>query len=80
MKFNIELDIGLPFLVQAALPQLITDRETKTHRRARPSDRTAVVDAALKIPEAEPQSRARVGGRAGVRANRPSLLPFASQE
>jgi hypothetical protein len=31
MKFTIELDIGLSFLLQAALPQLVTDRETKTH-------------------------------------------------
>jgi hypothetical protein len=27
MKFNIGLDIGLSFLRQAALPQLVTDRE-----------------------------------------------------
>jgi hypothetical protein len=36
MKFTIELDIGLSFLLQAALPQLVTDRVTKTHRRGRP--------------------------------------------
>jgi len=35
MKFTIELDIGLSFLQQAALPQLLTDRDTKTHRRGR---------------------------------------------
>jgi hypothetical protein len=35
MKFTIELDIGLSFPLQAALPQLVTDRETKTHRRGR---------------------------------------------
>jgi hypothetical protein len=29
MKFTIELGIGLSFLLQAALPQLVTDRETK---------------------------------------------------
>jgi hypothetical protein len=34
-KFTIELDIGLSFLLQAARPQLVTDRETKTHRRGR---------------------------------------------
>jgi len=28
-KFTIELDIGLSFLLQAALPQLVTDREKK---------------------------------------------------
>ena len=35
MKFTIERGIGLSFLLQAALPQLVTDRETKTHRRGR---------------------------------------------
>ena len=35
MKFTIEPDIGLSFLLQAALPQQVTDRETKTHRRGR---------------------------------------------
>src|SRR5664280_387678 len=35
MKFTIELDIGLSFLMQAALPQLVADRETNTHRRGR---------------------------------------------
>ena len=35
MKFAIELDIELSFLLQAALPQLVTDRETITHRRGR---------------------------------------------
>jgi hypothetical protein len=34
IKFTIELDIGLSFSRQAALPPLVTDRETKTHRRA----------------------------------------------
>jgi len=33
MKFTIELDTGLSFLLRAALSQLVTDRETKTHRR-----------------------------------------------
>jgi hypothetical protein len=27
LKFTLELDIGLSFLLQAALPQLVTDRE-----------------------------------------------------
>ena len=35
MKITIERDIGLSVLLQAALPQLVTDRETKTHRRGR---------------------------------------------
>jgi hypothetical protein len=34
MKLTIELDIGLSFLLQAAL-QLVTDGETKTHRHGR---------------------------------------------
>jgi len=42
MKFTIELDIGLSFLLQAALPQLVTDRETKLIVVSGPSDRTAV--------------------------------------
>jgi hypothetical protein len=53
MKFTIELDIGLSVLLQAALPQLVTDRETKLIVVGGPSDRTAIADAALKIPEAE---------------------------
>jgi hypothetical protein len=46
VEFTIELDIGLSFLLQAALPQLVTDRETKTHRRGRSSNRTAIADTA----------------------------------
>jgi hypothetical protein len=52
MKFTIELDIGLSVLLQAALPQLVTDRETKVIVVGGPSDRTAVADAA-------PRSRKR---------------------
>ena len=48
MKFTIELDIGLSFLLQAALPQLVTDRETKLIVVGGPSDRTAIADAALR--------------------------------
>jgi hypothetical protein len=47
MTFTIELDIGLSVLLQAAQPLLLTDRETKTHRRGRSGDRTAFADAAL---------------------------------
>ena len=46
MTFTIELDIGLSFLLQAALPQLVTDRETKLIVVGGPSDRTAIADAA----------------------------------
>jgi len=48
MQFTIELDIRLSFLVQAALPQLVTDRETKLIVVGGPSDRTAIADAALR--------------------------------
>src|SRR5918996_2073775 len=44
MKFTIELDIGLSFLLQAALPQLVTDRETKLIVVGGPSDRMAIAD------------------------------------
>ena len=52
MKFTIKLDIGLSFLLPAALPQLVTDRETKLIVVGGPSDRTAIADAAP-ISEAE---------------------------
>jgi hypothetical protein len=45
MKFTIELDIGCSFLLQAALPQPVTDRETKPIVVGCPSDSTAVTDA-----------------------------------
>jgi hypothetical protein len=35
MTFTTELDIRLSFLLQAAVPPLLTDRETETHRRGR---------------------------------------------
>ena len=54
MKFTIELDIGLSFLLQAALPQLVTDRETKTHRRGRSKRSYGHCRRRTEIPEAEP--------------------------
>jgi len=57
MKFTIELDIGLSFLQQAALPQLVTHRETKTHRRGR-SKR-----ACRRGPERPPRARGKHSGR-----------------
>ena len=48
MKFTIELEIGLSFLLQAALPQLVTDREKKLIVVGSPSDGTAIADAALR--------------------------------
>src|SRR5437870_9170434 len=53
MKFTIELDIGLSFLLQAALPQLVTDRETKTHRRGRSKRSYSHCRRRTEIPEAE---------------------------
>jgi len=76
MKFTIELDIGLSFLLQAALPQLVTDRETKTHRRGRSKRSYGHCRRRTEIPEAEPRAGnipapARIravcaGGRSGV--------------
>jgi hypothetical protein len=54
MKFTIEPDIGLCFLLQAALPQLVTDRETKTHRRGRAKRSYGHCRRRTEIPEAEP--------------------------
>ncbi len=53
MQFTIELDIRLSFLVQAALPQLVTDRETKTHRRGRSKRSYGHCRRRTEIPEAE---------------------------
>jgi hypothetical protein len=53
MKFTIELDIGLSVLLQAALPQLVTDRETKTHRRGRSKRSNGHRRRRTEIPEAE---------------------------
>jgi hypothetical protein len=54
MKFTIELDIALSFLLRAALPQLVTDRETKLIVVGGPSDRTAIADAALRSRKRNP--------------------------
>jgi hypothetical protein len=54
MKFTIEPDIGLSFLLQAALPQLVTDRETKTHRRGRAKRSYGHCRRRTEIPEAGP--------------------------
>ena len=56
MKFTIELDIGLSFLLQPALAQLVTDRETKTHRRGRSKRSYGHCRRRTEIPEAEPLS------------------------
>ena len=53
MKFTIELDIALSFLQQAALPQLVTDRETKTHRRGRSKRSCGHCQRSTELPEAE---------------------------
>jgi hypothetical protein len=67
MKFTIELDIGLSFLRQAVLPQLVTDRETKTHRRGRSKRSYGHCRRRTEIPEAERTAvrpRAEEGGQA----------------
>ena len=51
MTFTIELDIGLSVLLQAALPQLVTDLETKLIVVGGPNDRTATADAAMRSRE-----------------------------
>jgi hypothetical protein len=47
MKFTIELDIALSFLLRAALPQLVTDRETKLIVVGGPSIRTAITQSVV---------------------------------
>jgi hypothetical protein len=59
MTFTIELDIGLSYLLQSALPQLVTDRETKHIVVDGPSDRPAM-PARTEIPEAEPLQALRL--------------------
>jgi hypothetical protein len=61
MKFTIELEIGLSFLLQSALPLLVTDRETKLIVVGGPSDRTAHCRRRTEIPEAEPLANAPPG-------------------
>jgi len=54
MTFTIELDIELSYLLQSALPQLVTDHGTKTHRRG-PSKRSyGHCRGRTEIPEANP--------------------------
>ena len=84
MKFPIELDIGLSFLLPAALPQLVTDRETKTHRRGRSKRSYGHCRRRTEIPEAEPQAGTpQVGGDARERPSRktcpvkiPAWVPY----
>ena len=76
MKFTIELDIGLSFLLQAALPQLVTDRETKTHRRERSKRSYGHCRRRTEIPEAE-RRLGRPTDVAGSRADARSGLSVA---
>jgi hypothetical protein len=46
MKFSMELDIGLSFLLQAALPQLVIDARRNLIVVRGPSDRTAIAGVA----------------------------------
>jgi hypothetical protein len=48
MTFTIELDTGLSYLVQSALPLASTDRETTLIFVGGPSDRTAIAGPALR--------------------------------
>jgi hypothetical protein len=57
MTFTIELDIELSYLLQTALPQLVTDRETKLIVGGGPSDRTAIAGATLRPRERKPYGR-----------------------
>ena len=59
MKVTIERDIGPSVVPQAALPQLVTNRETKTHRRGRSKRSYGRCRRRTEIPEAEPQSKRR---------------------
>jgi hypothetical protein len=70
MKFTIELKIGL-LPLQAALPQLVTDRETKTHRRGRSKRSYGHCQRRTEIPEAEPLRALRL--HAGAFRRRPRL-------
>ena len=53
MKFTIEFDISLSFLLQAAPPQLVTDRETKPHCRERSKRSYGHCRRRTEIPEGE---------------------------
>ena len=48
MTFTIELDTGLSYLLQSALPLANARSRDNTHRRGGPSDRTAIADAVLR--------------------------------
>jgi hypothetical protein len=48
MTSTIERDTRHSYLLQAALPQLVTDRETTLIVVGDPSDRTAIADATLR--------------------------------
>ena len=74
MKFTIEPDIGLSVLLEAALPLLVTDRETKTHRRGRSKRSYGHCRRRIEIPEAEPQI-----GRVGSSLASRGLIEIVSQ-
>ncbi len=61
MKFTIELDIRLSVLLQAALPKLVTDRATKTHRHGRSKRLYGHCRRRTEIPEAERRADAVEG-------------------
>jgi hypothetical protein len=60
MKFTIELDIGLSFLLQSALP-LANDRSRdNTHRRGRSMRSTALASAELRSRKRKPRPECRL--------------------
>lgn len=75
MKFTTELDIGLSFLLRAALPQLVTHRETKIIVAGDPSDPSAIADLAPRSRKRNPYRRrgflAAAPGALGMANDRP---------
>ena len=57
MTYTIELDIELSYLLQTALPQLVTDRETKLIVVGGPSVRTAIAGGTLRPGSGRPYGR-----------------------
>jgi hypothetical protein len=79
MKSTIELDIGLSFLLQVALPQLATERQTKTHRRGRSKRSYGHCRRRTEIPEADShRRRGRVMDRTASERKSNSRNPIAA--
>jgi hypothetical protein len=63
MKLTIELEIGLSFLLSLLCHELVTDRETKTHRRGRSKRSYGHCQRRTEIREAEPPGTPPACGR-----------------